>query len=87
MLRWLFQGFEQCIKAVCRQHMHLINQVHFITTLAWRIRDIIKELARVFNFGTRGGINLDQIDKTPLINRHAIITDATWGAGNTGIAV
>ena len=72
---------------MCRQHMHLINEVDFIATLAWRIRHIIKQLARVFNFGARSGINLNQINKTPLINRHAIITHAAWGTGNTRITV
>ena len=40
--RRFFKGFEQCVKAVIRQHMHFINEINFIARSRGRVLDVFQ---------------------------------------------
>ena len=46
-----------------------------------------QQIAGIFDFGTRGGIDLYQIDKAPLFYFTAVIADAASRGGDAGFAV
>ena len=56
--------------------MHFIDQINFITPLHRFILHIIQQFASIFDFGTGGGIDFKQINKTPFFNRAAVFTFA-----------
>ncbi|CNT61380.1 Uncharacterised protein [Salmonella enterica subsp. enterica serovar Bovismorbificans] len=72
---------------MARQHVDFIDQIDFKATARRRVLDVIQQVAGVFDFGTRSGINLNEIDKTPLLNFLTVIANAARRRGNTGFAV
>ena len=87
-MRWrLFQSLEQRIKTVRAQHMDFVDQIDFEATTGRRILDVIEQLFGIFETGSTGRINLNQIDKPAFINLAARRTFATWLRGNTLFAV
>ena len=78
MRRRLFQRFQQRIKAVAGKHVHFVDQIDFETTTRRRVLNVIQQIAGIFDFGSRGGVDLQQINKTALLNLTAIITHAAW---------
>lgn len=67
--------------------MHFVDQINFKTTTRWRVLDVIQQVAGIFDFGARGGIDLNQIDKAPLLDFTAVIAYAARRCGNAGFAV
>ena len=60
--------------------MHLVNQVYLVTPLGWSVLNIVENFTGVINPRSRGGINFNQINKTPFI--HTLATAAlTAGFG------
>ncbi|CQA78415.1 Uncharacterised protein [Salmonella enterica subsp. enterica serovar Typhimurium str. DT104] len=72
---------------MARQHVDFIDQIDFKATARRRVLDVIQQVAGVFDFGTRCGVNLNEIDKTPLLNFPTVIANAARRRGNTGFAV
>ncbi len=85
--RWLFKGLQQGVKAVARQHMHFVYQVDFEAATGRRVLDVIQQVAGIFNLGTRGGVNLNQIDKAPLLDFAAVVAHAARRRSDAGLAV
>ena len=83
----LFQRFQQGVKAVARQHVHFIDQVDLEATARRGVLHVIQQIAGIFDFRARGGVDLDQIDKTPLLDLPAVITHAARRGGDPGFAV
>ena len=83
----LFQRFQQGVKAVARQHVHFIDQVDLEAAARRGVLHVIEQIAGIFHFGARGGVDLDQIDKTPLLDLAAVITYAARRGGDPGFAV
>ena len=83
----LFQRFQQGVEAVARQHVHFIDQIDLEASARRGVLHVIEQIAGVFHFGTRGGVDLDQIDKAPLLDLPAVVTHATRGGGDPGFAV
>src|SRR5690606_148598 len=67
MCRRLFQRFQQGVEAVARQHVHFIDQVDLEAATRRGVLHVVEQIAGIFHFGTRGGVDLDQVDKTPLL--------------------
>ena len=67
----LFKRLEKRIERTLGQHVHLVDQVHLVAAARWRILNVIEQITRVIHlrFGRR--INLNQIDKTALVNLDA----------------
>ena len=85
--RRLFQRFQQGVEAVTRQHVHFIDQVDLEAATRRGVLHVIEQIASVFHFGARGGVDLNQIDKTPLLDFPAVIAHAARRGGNPGFAV
>lgn len=45
--------------------MDFIDQIDLEATAGRRVLDVIQQIAGIFDFGARGGIDLNQIDKAP----------------------
>ena len=67
--------------------MHFVDEINFETTTRRSVLDVIQQVAGIFDFGTRGGVDFNQIDKAPLFYFTAVIADAAWRGGNTGFTV
>ncbi len=87
MGRRLFQRFQQGVEAVTRQHMDFIDQIDLEAATRRGVLHVIQQIAGIFNFGARGGVDLDQIDKAPLLDLTAVVTHATRRGGDPGFAV
>ena len=85
--RWLFQGFQQRIKRMRREHVHLIDQVHLVAATGRCVLHVLQQLAGIFYLGAASGIHLDQIDKAVLGNLDTGGTLATGLGANARLAV
>ena len=63
------------------QHVDFVYQIDFVRTVRGGVLDIFQQVASVFDLGTRGGIDFNQINKT------ALIQTLTHGAGATRIEI
>ncbi|MNR33957.1 hypothetical protein D3C85_1516850 [compost metagenome] len=72
---------------MARQHVDFIDQIDLEATTRRGVLHVVQQVARIFDFGARGGIDFDQIDKTPLLDFPAVITHAAWRSGDPGFAV
>ena len=68
VFRRLFEGFQQCIETVTGQHVHFVDQVDLEAPTGRCVLHVFQQLAGVFNLGAAGGVDLDQVNKTPLVN-------------------
>ncbi len=67
--------------------MHFIDQVDLEAAAGRRVLDVVQQIAGIFHFGARGGIDLNQIDKAALFYFATVIADAARRRGNTAFAV
>ncbi len=77
--RGFFQCLQQRIEAAGRQHVHLVDQIHLVTPLGRRVLNVVQQLAGIFDLGSRRGIDFDQVDEAPLVNRLTARALATRG--------
>ena len=87
MRRRLFQRFQQGVEAVARQHVHFIDQIDLEAATRRGVLHVVEQIAGVFHFGARGGVDLNQIDKTPLLDLTTVVAHAARGGGDPGFAV
>ena len=85
--RRLFQGLEQCIKAVAREHVHFVDEVHLVTPARRRVRNVVEQFARVVHLGARGGVHFNQVNEPALVHFDAGRTLAAGLGRNAGFAV
>ena len=64
--------------------MHFIDQIDFEAAAGRGVLHVVEQIAGIFNFGARCGIDLDQIDKAALLDFTAVITNATRRCGDAG---
>ncbi len=67
--------------------MHFVDEINFETTTRRSVLDVIQQVASVFNFSARGGVDFNQIDKAPLLDFTTVIAHAARRRGNAGFAV
>ena len=77
MCGWLFKRFEQRIKRILREHVHLVNQIHFVTPRSRHVFGILDELAHVVHARIAGRIDFEQVDKPPSVDFLTGGTDTT----------
>ncbi len=51
--------------------MHLVDEVHLETAARRRVLDVVEQLARVVDLRARRGVDLDEVDESPRIDRRA----------------
>ena len=83
----LFQGFEQRIEAVARQHVHFIDEVHLETTTGRTVLHVVEQLSGVFHLGAGRRIDFQQIDEIALIDLAAGIAHTARMAADPLLAV
>ncbi len=67
---WFFKGFQQCVKAVTREHMHLVDQVDFKAPRRRCVLNVVQQLPGVLDLGTGSRIHFYQINESILCDRH-----------------
>ena len=68
-MRWrLFQGFQQCVKTVSREHVYLVYEVDLVATLGGGVLNVVQYLAGIVNPGAGGCIYLQQVDEPTLVD-------------------
>lgn len=45
--------------------MDFVDEIDLKAAAGWRVLDVVQQIAGIFDFGSRGGVNLNQIDKAP----------------------
>jgi hypothetical protein len=72
--RRLFERFEKRVECLCRKHVDFVDDVDFIFALRGRKVDLVAQVANIVHTGVGGGVNLDQVEETVLVDRFAILT-------------
>ena len=87
MGRRLFQSFQQRVETVSTEHVHLIDKVHLEASPCRCILNVIQQLLGIFETGSTGSIDLNQINKTTFIDLLAGRALTTGFGGDAGFAV
>ena len=83
----LFERFEHRIKRMARQHVDFVDHVDLETAHARRIHRLLEELGHFVDPSVRGGIKLEIVYKTALINRRACTANAARGRSDSRFAI
>ena len=73
----LFQRFQESIESRSRQHMHLINDIHFILTYLRRDAHLLYQLTDIIHRVIGSCIKFMNIIRTLLIESHTRLTSIT----------
>ena len=85
MVGRLFQGLEQRVEGVAREHVHLVDDINLVARRDGAITHAVDNLADVVHTGVAGGIHLHHIDMPVLGDRAAIVANpARIDRGATG---
>ena len=76
--RRFLQCFQECVERPRRQHMNLIDNVHFIFSLRRTIRNFLPDLPYIVHSVVGRGINLNHIHGCAVLNTSAHITLIAW---------
>ena len=83
----LLERFQQCVEAVPGEHVDFVDQVDLEAPPRRCVLDVVENLARIVDLGARGGINLEEVDETSLVDRHAVLALPARGAGDALLAI
>ena len=75
--RRLLQCLEQCVKCSCRKHMHLIDDIHFVSAFCRTIGNFLPDLSNIVHTVVRCSVNLDHIHGSTGLNSLAHFTFIT----------
>ena len=76
--RRFLQCFQECVERPRRQHMNLIDNVHFIFSLRRTIRNFLPDLPYIVHSVVGRGIDLNHIHGCAVLNTSAHITLIAW---------
>ena len=62
MWRRLFERFQQCVERFLGEHVHLVNDVDFVTALGRRVAHVVAQLAHVINTAIARAIDFDYVE-------------------------
>jgi len=85
--RRFFEGLEQRVEGMIRQHVHFVDQVHLVAAAGWRVLHVIQQFTGVIHFGAGSRIDLDQIDEPPLVDLPARGANAAGVRAHPGLAI
>ena len=71
MRRRLFQRLEQRIERALREHVDLVDQVNLVAPACWRVLHVIEHIAGVVDLRLGCGVDLNKVNKAPLIDLDA----------------
>ena len=87
MRRRLFEGFEERVEGVAREHVHLVDEVHLVTPPCRRVENVLQQFARILDLGARRRVDFQQIDKTAVGDLPASAAHPTGCRGDALLAV
>ena len=87
MGRRLFQRLEQCVEALLREHVHLVDEVHLVTAAGRRELDVVHQVACLVYLRTGCSIHLEQVDEPARVDLDARAALAARLRGDAGIAI
>ena len=87
MRRRLFEGFEQGVKRVFRQHVYLINQIHFITPSRGHVDRVFNQLTHVIHTRVTRRVDFKHVNKPPRVNVCAGLASIARRGSDAGFAV
>ena len=79
--RWFLEGLQQCVKSTGGEHVHLVDDVHFIFCFGRHEHDFVTDPADIIYAVVAGGVHLDDVQKRTVDDA---LTDLAFV---TGIAV
>src|SRR5439155_26056655 len=39
----LLEGLQKCVKRSCREHVHFVDQINFVTAFGWRVPNVLPQ--------------------------------------------
>ena len=85
--RRLLERLQQRVEGVRRQHVHFVDEVDLVAAARRRVLHVVEQLARVVDFGARGGVDFDQVDEAPFVDLAAGAALAAGRRRHAGLAV
>ena len=71
MVRRFFQRFQESVESGSRQHVHLVDDKHFVLAYLRRYPHLVDERAYIVHRVVRGGIKLDDVVRTMFVESSA----------------
>ena len=71
MVRRFFQRFQESVESGSRQHVHLVDDKHFVFAYLRRYPHLVDERAYIVHRVVRGGIELDDVVRTLFVESSA----------------
>ena len=87
MGRRLFERFEHRIEGMARQHVDFVDHIDLEASRARRVDSLLKQLGHFIDASVGGGIELQIVDKTALIDFGTSLTNAARRCRDTGFTV
>ncbi len=84
--RRLFQGLQQRVERVCRQHVHLVDDEDLAARPSGQVAHPFQHRFGLLDLGVGGGVDLDDVDRTAAGNLLAEVADATGLGGGALLA-
>ena len=85
--RGLFQGLQQGVEGMVREHVHLVDEVHLVTGPRRCVGDVVQQFARLVDLGARGGVDFDEVDEATGVDFTAGRAAAARLAGDALLAI
>ena len=87
MGRRFFQRLEKSVKSTGREHMHLVDDIHFIFCFCRHKHDFVTDPADIIYTVVTGGVHLDNIEKRAVNDAFTDLAFVTGVAVNRVLAV
>ena len=78
MWRRLFERLQQCVECFLGEHVHLVDDVDFVTALRRRVAHVVAQLAHVIDAAVARSIDLDHIEAIAPSDLPAVIAFSAW---------
>ena len=78
MLGRFLQRFQKRVERCSREHVHLVDQINFVTPFGRSVAGVLAQLAHVFHAVVAGAVDLDDIETVPRGNLAAVVAHAAW---------
>ena len=72
--RRFLESFEQGVERLIREHVDFVDNVDLVFTLGRRKVDLIAQITDIIHAGVGGRVDLDEIQKTILVDSFAVVT-------------
>jgi hypothetical protein len=74
----LFQRLQKRVERGGRKHVHLVDEINFVTPFGRRIPNILAQLAYILDAVVAGAIDFDHVETVAAGNLATVIAQAAW---------